>query len=105
LALTSPTSGCRSVGIVRWRTKAPEFKFLKCHRSLYMCPSLGPQVKDMLQLTVSRPVSPGVKHPSGVQGQIFVTVRLLRVCCCEAPSLTKGRVCRLQFLEVLASAH
>jgi hypothetical protein len=24
LALTSPTSGCRSVGIVRWRTKATE---------------------------------------------------------------------------------
>jgi hypothetical protein len=25
LALTSPTSGGRSVGIVRWGTKAPEF--------------------------------------------------------------------------------
>jgi hypothetical protein len=25
LALTSPTSGGRTVGIVRWRTKAPEF--------------------------------------------------------------------------------
>jgi hypothetical protein len=25
LALTSPTSGGRSVGIVRWRTKTPEF--------------------------------------------------------------------------------
>jgi hypothetical protein len=25
LALISPTSGGRSVGIVRWRTKAPEF--------------------------------------------------------------------------------
>jgi hypothetical protein len=28
LALTSPTSGGRSVGIVRWRTKAPERIFL-----------------------------------------------------------------------------
>jgi hypothetical protein len=28
LALTSPTSGGRSVGIVRWRTKAPEFVFV-----------------------------------------------------------------------------
>jgi hypothetical protein len=27
LALTSPTSSGRSVGIVRWRTKAPEFSF------------------------------------------------------------------------------
>jgi hypothetical protein len=25
LALTSPTSGGRSVGIVRWQTKAPQF--------------------------------------------------------------------------------
>jgi hypothetical protein len=25
LALTSPTSGGRSVGVVRWRTKVPEF--------------------------------------------------------------------------------
>jgi hypothetical protein len=25
LALTSPTSGGRSVGTVRWQTKAPEF--------------------------------------------------------------------------------
>jgi hypothetical protein len=31
--LTSPTSGGRSVGIVRWRTKAPEFfcQFVRCH--------------------------------------------------------------------------
>jgi hypothetical protein len=28
LALTSPTRGDRSVGIVRWRTKATEFSFL-----------------------------------------------------------------------------
>jgi hypothetical protein len=27
MSLTSPTSGGRSVGIVRWRTKAPEFLF------------------------------------------------------------------------------
>jgi hypothetical protein len=27
LALTSPTSGGRSVGIVRWRTEAPDFLF------------------------------------------------------------------------------
>jgi hypothetical protein len=28
LALTSPTSGGRSVGIVRWRTKAPELSLV-----------------------------------------------------------------------------
>jgi hypothetical protein len=27
LTLTSPTSGGRSVGIISWRTKVPEFKF------------------------------------------------------------------------------
>jgi hypothetical protein len=29
LALTSPTSGSRSIGIVRWRTKATEFVFAR----------------------------------------------------------------------------
>jgi hypothetical protein len=28
LALTSPTSGCRSVGKICWRTEAPEFVFV-----------------------------------------------------------------------------
>jgi hypothetical protein len=34
----------------------------------------------------------------------FITVRQLRVCWCEAFSLTRGRVCRLQLLLALASA-
>jgi hypothetical protein len=43
------------------------------------------------------------KVPSGVQDQIFVTGRQLRVYSCGAPSLTRGRFCRLQLLLVLAS--
>jgi hypothetical protein len=42
----------------------------------------------------------GVKPPSGAQEQIFVTVTYLR----GALSLTRGRICRLQLLLVLASA-
>jgi hypothetical protein len=55
--------------------------------------------------TVSRPVCLGIKHPFGVYDQIFVTVRHLRVCSCGAPSLTRGRICRLQLLLALASGH
>jgi hypothetical protein len=36
--------------------------------------------------------------------QIFISVWQLRSCFCGAPSLTRGRVCRLQLLLVLASA-
>jgi hypothetical protein len=46
----------------------------------------------------------GVKHPSGTYDQIFITVKQLWICWCGELSLTRGRVCRLQLLQVLASA-
>jgi hypothetical protein len=58
----------------------------------------------MLRPTVNRPVGPGIKHPSEVYDQIVITVRQLRISWCGALSLTRGRVCRLQLLLVLASA-
>jgi hypothetical protein len=57
-----------------------------------------------LRLTVTRAVCLGIKHPSGAYDQICITLRQLRVCWCGALSLTRGRVCRLQFLLALASA-
>jgi hypothetical protein len=50
----------------------------------------------MLRSTVSQPVYFDVKQPSGTQD--------LRICWCWEPSLTRGWVCRLQLLLVLASA-
>jgi hypothetical protein len=44
------------------------------------------------------------KAPIWAYGQIFITVRQLRVCWCGAFSLTGGRVCHLQLLLALARA-
>jgi hypothetical protein len=41
---------------------------------------------------------------SGAQDRICITLRQLRVCSCRAPSLTRGQICRLQLLLVLASS-
>jgi hypothetical protein len=55
----------------------------------------------MLRPTDNRLVYLAVKHPSGAQDQIFISVRLLPVCWCGALSLKRGRVCRLQLLLAL----
>jgi hypothetical protein len=50
----------------------------------------------------------GVRHPSGKCDQFFflleIFFRQLRVCYFVAPSLTRGRVCKLLLLLILASA-
>jgi hypothetical protein len=58
-------------------------------------------VEVNLRPTVSRPVCPGVRRPSGTCDLFFflleVSFRQLRVCNFVAPSLTRGWVCKLLY--------
>jgi hypothetical protein len=66
------------------------------------------QVEVKLRPTVSRLVPLGVRHPSGTRDQFFFLLKIffrqLRVCYFVAPFLTRGRVCNLLLLLVLASS-
>jgi hypothetical protein len=68
------------------------------------------EVEVQFRPTVSPPVCPGVRRPSGTRDQFFflleIFFRHLRVCYFVAPSLTRGRVCNLlvQLLLGLARA-
>jgi hypothetical protein len=64
------------------------------------------QIKEkiMLWLTVSWPAFLWIKYPSVAYNQIFITVRQLWVCWRGVLSLTRGRVCSLQFMLTFARA-
>jgi hypothetical protein len=64
----------------------------------------GSESESYITTDGQSPICVGVKNPSGAYDQIFITVRELRVCWCGALCLTRGRVCRLQILLILASA-
>jgi hypothetical protein len=72
------------------------------------CNKSKSKVEVTIWPTVSRSVHLGVRHPSGTRHHFFflleIFFRQLRVCYFVAPSLTRGRVCNLLQLLVLASA-
>jgi hypothetical protein len=62
------------------------------------------KVKIVLQPTINQPVCLGVRPLSETEDQIFATVRQVRVSLFGVPCLTRGWVCSLQLLLVLASS-
>jgi hypothetical protein len=108
LALTSLTSGGFSVGIVHSRTQPTDLYNINKFTSHSML--IMKSKKDILYTevyckyevnlrpTVSRPVCPGVRRPSGTCDQFFfcreISCRQPRLYF-VAPSLTRGRVCNL----------
>jgi hypothetical protein len=64
------------------------------------------EVEVTLRPTVSRPVCPGVRRPSGTRDQFYflleIFFRQLRFCNFVATSLTRGRVCNLLYNCILA---
>jgi hypothetical protein len=66
--------------------------------------SLSLSLSLVLLPTVSRLVCLGIKHPSWACGQVFITVRQLRVCWCGVFSLTRESVCHLQLPLAFDSA-
>jgi hypothetical protein len=78
----------------------------KTHSQVSWCPTDNQaEVEVTLRPTVSRPISVGVRPPSGTRDQFFfpfdIFFRQLRVCYFVAPSLTRGWVCNLFLLLVL----
>jgi hypothetical protein len=104
---------CQSVG-PRWTAEFLGFfhrqAFLRARRVRPQVDTFEVEVEINLRPTVSRPVSLGVRHPSGTRDQFFFLLEIsftqLRVCNFVAPSLTRGRVCNLlvQLLLGLARA-
>jgi hypothetical protein len=62
-------------------TTASDLNWSVCLQSL----SILVRFKVMLWPTASQPVCLGVRHPSGAQDQVFITVRQLQVCWCGCP--------------------
>jgi hypothetical protein len=75
---------------------------LKCKKCMY-------EVEVNLRPTVSRPVCPGVRHPSETRDQFFslleISYRQLRLCYFVVPSLMRGRVCNLLEQLILGLAR
>jgi hypothetical protein len=101
----------RLVGTQSQSERCAEYTSLCFARNLTSIPTHRPdilalQVKVTVLLTVNRCL--GVRCPSGIGDQFFflleIFFRQLRVCYFVAHSLTRGRVCNLLLLLVLANA-
>jgi hypothetical protein len=98
----------RLATISQLRTKL-KLKLIYDRQSVSQSVLVSGEVEVNLWPTVSQPVCPSVRRPSGTRDQFFffleISFRQLQLCYFVAPSLTRGRVCNLLVKLLLGLAR
>jgi hypothetical protein len=103
-------NSCSSAGTpLHWQHLYCYNWYSHCRPTVSLTATSSFEVEVKLRLTVSQPVCPGIRRPSGTRDQFFflleISFRQLRLCYFVAPSLTRGWACNLLVRLLLGLAR